>query len=179
MIITCGHEIDVDLNPNQQAQDLGTYAANAICGVAEMYPTWTFVGTDVYVGQDGGDPVIGSWRVNAVGTRTLAAQPPNNCAVLIQKRSALGGRKNRGRFYFPPMSLGESAVNENGVITGATLTGLQANFTEWFGYLNAGLSGGPTYKPVILHTIAPFTPTPVTSFVVQAQIATRRKRMRK
>lgn len=175
MIITLGTEIGELTDPNLLASAIFNLASTTISGAAEMYPTWTFVGVDTYIGQDGGDPTIGTYNGNLVGTRTVAAQPPNNCAVLIRKTSAFGGRRNRGRFYFPPMSLGETAVNENGVIAGPTLTGLQANFTEFYDQLVFD----DLYNPVILHSVAPFTPTPVTAFQVQAQIATRRKRMRK
>ena len=178
MCITLGVEVpDGFEDPSVLASRLYNDAKTSISGAAEMYPTWTFTRVVEYVGQDGGPPTIGEYGENLVGTRTVAAQPPNNCAVLVRKLSAVGGRRNKGRFYFPPMSLGETAVNENGVIAGATLTGLQANFTEFYGLLTSPPEA--QCNPVILHSEAPTEPTPITAFVVQAQIATPRTRMRK
>lgn len=179
MITTLGHRTRPDTTPNEQAENLFDIASAASCPfqAANMYPNWSFIGVDVYIGQDGGPEVIGSHRETITGSRAAADQLPNNCALLVQKRTELAGRRNRGRFFIPPAFLGEAGVNNNGVIATPTLAGYQTNFNAWMAALLT--IEGDAYEPVILHSESPSTPTPVTSFVVQPVIATRRRRLRR
>lgn len=96
---------------------------------------------------------------------------PPNVAILIQKRGSLGGRRHRGRAYFP--GLPQSAINAGGTIDGAVVTGLQTN---WDGMASAQAADGDT--PALFHQSSPFTPTSVGTFTVQPVIATQRTRLR-
>lgn len=96
---------------------------------------------------------------------------PPNVAILIQKRGALGGRRHRGRAYFPGLT--QSSINAGGVIDSAVVTGLQTN---WDDMAAAQATDGDT--PALFHQSAPFTPTAVGSFIVQSIIATQRTRLR-
>lgn len=109
----------------------------------------------------------------ADGTAGLStgAALPANVAVLVQKRCGLGGRRNRGRCYFPGLSF--SALDGGGTIAGATLGGLQTNWDEMVGDF-----AGSGDLPVLFHNTAPFTPTPVVSLEVQPTVATQRTRLR-
>lgn len=95
-------------------------------------------------------------------------------ALLIHKNTSAGGRPNRGRMYLPGAS--EAAVAPNGELTAAFQTSLQAQaqaFHNGFGDLSL--------TPVLLHgPDSPVAnPTQITSLVVDARVATQRRRQRR
>lgn len=127
------------------------------------------------VGQDGGDPITVEYGATTTGSNNDEPLPPN-CALLIRKASALGGRRNRGRAYFPGLALKPSS-SPAGVLDPAAVTALQGDADEW--WTLAATAGPPEVSGlVILHSEAPFTPTPITSLDVQDKIATQRRRLR-
>lgn len=136
---------------------------------------WVLVGARAYIGSDGDYPV-GEFLLNQAGTGGLA-NLPNNCALLTQKRTALGGRRNRGRMFIPSGYTAESVVSETGVITAGNLATWQTRMTDFLADINAN----PTAydAAVILHSSAPALPTVITSLTVSNRIATQRKRMRR
>jgi len=69
-----------------------------------------------------------------VGGAALTCPPPN-WAMLVQKKTGFGGRKNRGRMYMPWM-VTEGDIGENGHFGGATLTARQAVADAWLADLN-------------------------------------------
>lgn len=98
---------------------------------------------------------------------------PNNCAALVRKLSAVGGRRNRGRAYMPGV-LDVDAGN-NGVLT----TGALAQFQNDWDLVESNLVALIDVEGlVILHDSAPFTPTAITALTVQNKIATQRRRLR-
>lgn len=112
----------------------------------------------------------------ATGTLVGAALPIN-CAILVKKQTDLGGRRNRGRMYFPcpdetatdPAGLyGSSSVIAFNVQTAKLLTG--GTIHTAFGFLG---------DPVVLHETGSQTPATVTDLVTQPKIATQRRRMRR
>jgi len=140
-------------------------------------------GVTVKVGNDG-PPIM--------GYSSLAAQPggkaqnmlPQNCALLVDKLSAEGGRRGRGRLYVPGF-LEEGRVDNVGRLDEnlfsdavASFVALEANFVP---------ANGIDLDPVLLHSPSPIgtlngtpagPPTPITSFRVQQTISTQRKRLR-
>lgn len=140
-----------------------------------MSNKYTFFQTTLRVGQDAADPIIYEY----VGTPSVgvssSAVLPSNCAVLVRKVTAVGGRRNRGRFFLPGW-LPETSADENGVINSTDLANRQTYATSWFNEINT-VSG--VTDVVVLHSAAPATPTVVTSFSVQNKIATQRRRMRR
>lgn len=173
MVTTYGVGLSDSPNPNELAEDLHTAWGNFI--VVPLYgDTYQLTRTEVRIGQDGGEPIQGvhSAIVSGVGT---GARLPQNCAVLVQKRSASGGRANRGRMYVPG-TLGEASVSDAGAISPSNLTGQQDAFTDLFEALDTGFGSFVTGM-VVLHSSA-LAPTPVTSLIVQALISTQRRRLR-
>jgi hypothetical protein len=134
-----------------------------------MSAGWTFLGAVLRVGQPSGPPLILEAPRNIAGTQG-GPSLPNNCTLLIKKRSTLGGRQGRGRMYVPMTSVGEESVNRNGLIDQAVVESLQTAWTNIYGQLDA----------VILHdSSGPITvPTPITALIVDPRIATQRRRMR-
>lgn len=99
---------------------------------------------------------------------------PTNCALLIQKKTPFGGRRNRGRMFLPAGYLPELFIGAAGNIDGASLIDFQNGADEWLAALSlAGL------EMTIHHATAPFASTEVTSLVVSDTIATQRQRMRR
>lgn len=94
-----------------------------------------------------------------------------NTAILVQKVTALGGRRNRGRMYWP--GLREEDVDSSGNIDGATTTAWSGAMGDLFADLTAG--GMP---PVVLHSDGG-APTPITTFNVLSIAATQRNRLRR
>lgn len=103
------------------------------------------------------------------GTANSPMAPPNT-AWLIRKRTALGGRANRGRCYIPGVL--EQQVNEGGQVLSPTLADLQTAANDW-------LAGLTTLEMpmVILHTSSS-DPTEVSSLVADPLVATQRRRLR-
>lgn len=93
-----------------------------------------------------------------------------NVAYLFKKRTNLGGRKNRGRFYMPGVT--ESPVDSVGAIEAPTLAVLQTAANNFLADLAAADS-----PMVVLHNDVT-TPTEVSSLIVDPRVATQRRRLR-
>jgi hypothetical protein len=154
---------------------------------AMLSSLYTFVGTSVTFGPQPGEGPSAEDVEASVGTLGVAPLT-SNTALLVKKLTALGGRRNRGRMYLPGGYLGEVDVDQNGFVTAANTAILQARMVSFY---NALVTPAPTLQPVILHQgerlnpgVRPAQfgpappPTPMTSFSVQRQVATQRRRMR-
>lgn len=135
---------------------------------------YSFLGVTVYRGQDGGPPVVyESPAVVHNGTNAGPALPPN-CAFLLRKRTAVGGRRGRGRMFIPAgVGVGEDSVPVTGVMAEAQRAALETRYNAWIDGL------GP--DPVLFHDSATpggTTPTPITALTVEARLATVRRRLR-
>lgn len=179
MLTTCGHEIDSASGAN--AEDIANDLANAwIANIVPGYsgPT-TFVGCDVYVGQDGPDPLVVTSSVAAVAGPNSNALAPQNCAVLVRKRTDAAGRRGRGRMYIPEVP--ESSVNDVGTLDSGFVAAVNSRFDAWRDFLVGGV-GARLYPPVVLHRSEGIgeepPPTPITAFVCETRIATQRRRLR-
>jgi hypothetical protein len=122
----------------------------------------------------------GSGTPGSVGGNML----PPNCALLVKKGTGFGGKKNRGRSYWPYM-LQEAHVDETGTIDAPTVGSFQAQFDLWQLALIA-----VTLPMVIANRTEVVTPpdtrphvtaitmgNQVLSYKVQALIATQRRRL--
>lgn len=142
--------------------------------------TTTFVGVDLKVGQDGGDPVIVKWASGLSGTQT-EPRLPQNCALLVTKNTALGGRKFRGRFFVPNV-LPEDAVDNVGNISTGARTDYQLVANQLLAELALPTGVSPLPVPmVLLHNQkigGTPAPTPITSLFVDPVISTQRRRLR-
>jgi len=122
-------------------------------------------------GQDGAEAVAAQGANTGVGGRALVSTPPQ-VAVLVKKTTALGGRRNRGRFYLP-WAVASGSIGETGTLVGTEVTSLQTKAT----LLKTTLAAGPSSKPmVLLHQVGSTTPTLVTALTVDARGATQRRR---
>lgn len=145
-------------------------ASNPIVA-ANMIDSYTFKGVSVVKQMEEG-PLVGGYFVDVAGTATTTALPPN-CTALFTKVTALGGRRNRGRFFLPIYTPGELSVDAAGVINPATVSAVNTLYNNF----RIGLEAA-NYALVLYHQTAPFTPTPVTVWSMQSRIATQRRRLR-
>jgi hypothetical protein len=134
----------------------------------------TMTAIRVSLGTDGSADIVTEVPYNVVCSGSAAGTSvPPNCAVLVHKATALGGRRGRGRWYMP-WAVGEGNVDEGGIISGGTLTSLQNNCDNF-------LSSMASLVPiVVLHepgkTVIP-PPSVVTKLTVDKLIATQRRRL--
>jgi len=102
---------------------------------------------------------------------------PQNCALLVKKQTALGGRKGKGRFYWPGM-LTSAGVNEVGQLDGGLVDALQTAFEAWFAAVGTGAEASPL---MLLHNdtgAGTPVPTVVTRLQVDSLLSTQRRRLR-
>lgn len=179
MVITLGlrDEVAPPLTfPNTVAQSLlDAWMATMHPAAANLTSGWTLVGTTVYLEEAGGANV-GEAIVNLVGTGAGTTLPPN-CTYLVKKGTGSGGRRNRGRFYLPQVVLTEGDVSSAGFIDSADVAALQAQLDNFIPNLSSeGL------VPVLFHYpytgVAEPPSTEITSFTLDAKIATQRRRLR-
>jgi hypothetical protein len=126
-------------------------------------------------GAVGAPGPVGVYVNRSPGTGT-SSHLPQNSSTLVHKRSAAGGRRNRGRLNFIPPA--EGAVANNGAIDPSSIAGYQSRFTAWLQAIQ-GLTA--VADMVILHsngitTVPP--PTVVTALTVDPVISTQRRRLR-
>lgn len=140
-------------------------------GAVGRSASYTFRGVYLRVGQDGGPPVVVQVDSLSVGTGSQVP-PPQNCALLVKKQTASGGRANRGRMYLPPYPIGEGDITANGVIADGQVTTLQGVINTWLNEVGAYVVLHDSESPVT-------TPTPITSFILDRVIATQRRRLRR
>lgn len=110
-----------------------------------------------------------------LGTDGGALQPPN-CAVLVQKRTIMGGRKGRGRVYLPGISSVSGGLDSAGNFTQAKADDVTAAMEGWRTDITAG-DTGPGATPVLLHSDAT-TPDEIVAFTCVPKLATQRRRLR-
>lgn len=107
---------------------------------------------------------------NLPGLQVASAITPG-VSVMAEKVTALGGRKGRGRMFWPGAS--DTAFDDNGALTGANVTAWNASLANFLGDLTT--IGLPM---VLLHGDAT-TPTPVTALTVDGRAASQRRRQRR
>lgn len=123
-------------------------------------------------------PVIGVAAGGGSGAGTLGSVLPQNSAFLVHKRTGVGGRGGRGRLYLPAVD--ESAVNDVGVVTGSVVTAWNTALAAWL----AAIQAETTYLDMVLFhdslgAFAAEDPYVVTSLIIDTQIATQRRRLRR
>lgn len=165
-------------SPSFYADDLFIAWRDNVLGLQST--TMTLNQCIVKMGSDG-PPVMGYSTLGTAPGQTSGSFLPQNCAMLVDKMTNSGGRRNRGRMYIPA-ALPEANVDNVGTITTGLVTGANVAFGGLWEALQNGVA--PTniaYPPVILHSpgiSALPLPTPITSFRVQSVISTQRKRLR-
>jgi hypothetical protein len=125
---------------------------------------------EVSLGTTAGD-LSGVGTESGPGGSVITSLPPS-VAVLVNKITALGGRQNRGRMYWP-WAAAETSVDEAGVWDPAAVANFQSALFTFLAALDTA-----SCPMVILHADGS-TPTPVTQLNVQGLLATQRRRLRR
>lgn len=177
--ITFGVEIKTPPWTQSDNDDLADAVRDALSTITSNQTTMLRFTSKV--GSDGEGPIIES-TINQDGTR-VGALAVQNTAILVRKITGLGGRYNRGRFYFPDVI--ESNVLQNGEVEASERATLQPNFNTLLDVcrgVGAGV-GLNTSNMVLIHNPRPGeatpTPTPVSSLLVDQFAATQRRRLRR
>lgn len=172
--ITMGHENDSGVtDPVTLASNLLDAMAGGSSFQARLDSNVVMASCTVRVGQDGGEPLVGQDTGTLAGSLTATTLPPN-CAVLVHKRTARGGRRGRGRLFIPWYA-DEGGVNEDGTLTSTILNPMQTALNGWRTALVAA-----SLPPVLLHDTGlttPGAPDLITSFTVDPVISTQRRRL--
>lgn len=172
MVTTCGYS-PTGLSPAETALlvwDAGVDAS--LLSPTANSSSWTQLGVAVTF-NDGGNMVLAENPRNSQGSGIGAVTVPPNCAILVKKVTDTGGRKHRGRFFWPPSFLDAGDVTPAGYLESAAVTNHGEKFDQ---FLAALILGG--VQPVVLHSSLLDAPTEITSFQMQTQLATQRKRLR-
>lgn len=144
--------------------------AGVVAG-AIMIVNWNYEGFVLTQEQAAGDLVVE--RPTSVDGDLAENGCPSNCALLIRKRTLVGGKRNRGRMYLPAAYLPEEQVSSNGDLDPVWAENIQ---NRWLTLL-AELSNNDLFM-VVWHSAPPLTGTVVSSLTVDGKIATQRRRMR-
>lgn len=122
------------------------------------------------VWNDGGTLNARSVTSGTAGGRSSMGTP-SNCALLVQKRTGLAGRANRGRSFWPGI-LDRADVDQNGIVSGTAMT----SYNTAFGSLLTDLTFTGV-SPVLLQA-GGSAGVALTDYIPQSTIATQRRRMR-
>jgi hypothetical protein len=173
-VTTMGFDIGFVGTLEEIAEELYGQAtfSGSITEQAAIVPPWTFVGVTLYWRNPAGNLQVAVHNEPVSSAGGTPATPPNNCAVLVQKRTALAGVRHRGRMFLPPFGISETQINGNGMITTSEYNAIASRVSGWL--LNMV---GNDCNPVLLHSDGG-TPSPITSLTLATQIATQRRRMR-
>lgn len=175
-----GLDLVVNSSPDDLASDVfGAFAAldGVGFGIDNIYPQWTFVRVAVTWNQ-GGVLYSGEFIANEEGTNSANEVPPANVSMIVKKRTGIAGKKFRGRMYIPCLSLAEASVDDAGNIDPSRYDELKADVDNWF----TQLGGIDNVNAIVLFhdetTPGDKTPTPISSFQLEAMVATQRRRLR-
>jgi hypothetical protein len=165
---SCGYAYESVSNPNDEALSVSLSLVDSYLAQLSNGSYWN--GVRLLIGQDGGDPLVGTAGAHNVGSRTGEMVPPN-VQGLIRKSTAYTGRAHRGRLFVPDLE--ENHVSGAGILDSTALGRLAVIAAAW---ANLGAdSDGPT-DPVILHTASSEAPTFVTGMEAQSVACTLRNR---
>jgi hypothetical protein len=169
-----------DTDPNLVASKARTTFALATGLGSIIDLNASLVSTRASLGTDGGEDLVGVDSTVVPCTKGLTSYPPN-CAALVHKRTARGGRRGRGRMYIPwTVAIGDAS--EAGVIIAGTVNSITTACTNW---LTAMAASGPgpvvllhrPSGPLVSPPTTPGAPNVVTSMSCDSLIATQRRRL--
>lgn len=127
--------------------------------------------TRMVIGQDGGEPLVGVADNGATGSSSRSSTAPA-LALMATKNTGLGGRRNRGRVYFP-WAVSDDSVAENGAVSEGTLTAWNGSLEEFWDLLDQSTLFDGLY---VLHGPGLGAPTEVTGLQANPTIRTQKQR---
>lgn len=176
MITSLGWHIDGEID-QAEADIISNQWADSDMSIITTSDT-TYLGCEITVGGDDQSELV-TWESTAgsgTGSGDPPASPPNT-ALLVRKLTTRGGRKGRGRCFYPEVQ--QNAVDPNGELTTVALGNYQDAWDDWMAELEGTSSFGDGFR--LFHTNSPATDGPpnlITNFVVDGKVATQRRRLR-
>jgi hypothetical protein len=151
---------------------------------------YTLSHTTMYVNDGGGGTAVYDSTNAAVAGGIAANALPQNSCLLVTKRTALSGRRNRGRMFLPGVQA--AAITEQGTMSGSTLDAWQPKLDAYLTGVNAivgvacvVLHGPSTHwvlvdgQPRRVPDPGPIPPaTLISSLFLESTISTQRRRLR-
>jgi len=170
-LVTIGYEEDGSHDPAGDASFInGLCKASGRPFLPANYSSGsTYLGVECMIMTNTG-PISGTAAETIVGTKS-AAMLPWNCAVLMQKNTARGGRMGKGRCFLPPVFVSDTNTDDQGTLDATQMGLLQGYWSSLLTALNAGST-----PAVLLHSDGS-TPDPITSVTIKPIIATQRRRL--
>lgn len=111
----------------------GVFASSGL--LARLTSDITFVRTDCKLGPNETGPIGSSTTGAGNGAQSASSEPPNT-AMLVTKITDIGGRRGRGRMFFPGVDSGN--VNDDGTIGSTYLAAYQTDVDDFLNGLAAG-----------------------------------------
>jgi hypothetical protein len=142
-------------------------------GYGNMYNDWTFDSCHAVL-NDGGDLFVNDQFVEEPGTGGAGEFPPPNCSLLVRKNTGRAGRKERGRMYWPLISVLDADVDDTGIIDPTVLGVIAGNVADFKEQLDLS----PFVDDIVLLHESAETPTVVISWGVESLLGTQRRRLR-
>lgn len=172
--------LGLDVVPTQTAQEAAndlydslTVPSNALCKASNMRTIYQFVGCDVTLNTGGVLTGASSTGSPVTGTAGSTDAVLNSTTCIFRKRTALIGRKHRGRMFVPGLLIEDAEINPDGSIssTGQSIQNatFQASATAMF--------ASTVSTPALLHSVVGLTPDAITSFVLAGTIGVQKRRL--
>lgn len=172
MGFSLGHDCTVLTDPSAIAAFCSTYfEANFVASTAAVMDGWSYIGTQVTY-MAGGEPFPGEFATNITGTSSFES-PPVNLSLLVRKTTGQGGRKGRGRMFWPPFNTSEDKVASSGILDNVWVGLIQGGLDTWFSDLVEN-----DLAPQLFHSDPLAMATPINGFVLSTLCATQRRRLR-
>lgn len=143
--------------------------SSSITVAANFHVGWTFEKVHVLT-NFGGMLQEAEELINLAGAAG-GVTPPSNVSLLLQKKTAVVGRKYQGRSYLPPFCVAGSGVDRLGIITPSAVTILTTRWNNMRGLYDLDNT------PVVIAHADGSPGTPVTSIVASGYVATQRRRL--
>ena len=128
------------------------------------------------VGDDGPGGSVDSDAPPIPMTSGATFGPVAQC-VIARKITNTLGRRGRGRMFLPGTISGGN-VDENGNLSAGIITSFTNALNGFVSGLQTGFAVEYATPPVLLHTVAPVTPTPIESMVPSSVLGWVRGRIR-
>lgn len=176
--VVFGVQFDDPISEGQDLCDKMTLDYNETVGVRS--DAGVLIGPAIArVGSASGTPVSFVGALQEEGDLTGDVEP-SSVAVLARKVTLTGGRRGRGRIYFPWI-LPHDKVDDVGQIDPTFKVTLQGMCDDWMTLLSSARGGVQATPMVLLHeeegSTPPGTPSSVTGLIVQSLIGTQRRRL--
>jgi len=201
MYVTMGVHPDSGPFDDAHLRRMSTSWGAATGPSARQGSLYSLVEVTARITQDGGGTSVFT-RASAIPGLIAGPCFPPNCAVIIEKRTALGGRRGVGRMFVP--GIVESEDDQDGRLAVSRITAWNAAFASFLTLLKAAPSGsGATAEkpvtPYLFHGNATTTtrvrsggtltvtttegaagppPDEITSFSCDPVLGTQRRRLR-